>query len=65
MRRSMKIVGMLLAGGMMFQFGGCLGGVLNSVVRSLPGALAAEYLLDNDGVFDLFEDGAAAAAPAA
>ena len=51
----------LLSGGIMFQLGGCLGGWFNAAIAGLPGTIVAEFLLDNDGIFDLFEDGATAA----
>jgi hypothetical protein len=51
----------LLSGGLMFQLG-CLGGWFNAAIAGLPGTIIAEWLLDNDSVFDLFEDGNVAAA---
>jgi uncharacterized membrane protein YeaQ/YmgE (transglycosylase-associated protein family) len=48
----------LLAGGTMFQ--GCLGGWFNWMIQGIPGTVVAEWLLDNDGVFDLFPDGGTA-----
>ena len=42
-------------------FAGCLGSYFGWVVQGLPGSVISEWLLDNDGVFDLFEDGGAAA----
>lgn len=44
-------------------FGGCLGGWFNAALAGIPGTLLTEFLLDNDGIFDLFEDGGTAAAP--
>ncbi len=64
MRKSMKLkIAALVAGTVCLPFigGGCLGKLFQAAVANT----AVEYLLDNDGVFDLFEDGAAAAAPAA
>lgn len=49
---------MMLSGSTLF--GGCLGGWFNAALQGIPGTLLAEWLVDNDGVFDLFEDGAAA-----
>jgi len=46
---------MLLSGSTLF--GGCLGGWFNAAIKGLPGTLAAEWLLDNGNVFDLFPDG--------
>jgi len=39
-------------------FGGCLGGWFQAALTGIPGTVVAEWLLDNDSVFDLFEDGA-------
>ena len=44
-------------------FGGCLGSWWNAAIQGLPGTIIAEWLTDNDGIFDLFEDGGTAAAP--
>jgi len=57
MRKSKKVTLFVLATGMMFQFG-CLGQYLNFAVQGLPGTILAEFLTDNDSIFDLFEDGA-------
>lgn len=43
--------------GTLFQFGGCWGGLTRSLIGAVPVNLALEFLTDNDGVFDLFEDG--------
>jgi len=48
----------VLAGGTMF--GGCLGDWWGWVIQGVGGSVVAEFLTDNDGFFDLFEDGAAA-----
>lgn len=50
----------ILAAGTLFQFGGCFSGWLNSLIPGLAGSLLAEFLTDNDAIFDLFEDGATA-----
>ncbi len=39
-------------------FAGCLGEYFGWIAQGLPGTVIAEWLLDNDSVFDLFEDGA-------
>ena len=52
---------MLLSGSTLF--GGCLGGWFNAAIKGLPGTILAEWLTDNDSIFDLFEDGGTAAAP--
>lgn len=59
MRKSKKAMLFVLASGMVFQFG-CLGQYFSFVAQGLPGTIVAEWLLDNDSVFDLFEDGATA-----
>ena len=50
----------LVAGTVCLPFigGGCLGRLFSSALTNT----AVEYLLDNDAVFDLFEDGNVAAA---
>ena len=49
----------LLSGATLFQ--GCLGDWFNAALQGLPGTLFAEWLLDNDAIFDLFEGGNVAA----
>ncbi len=49
----------VLAGGALF--GGCLGLNLNNLLSAAVTSTAIEFVLDNDGVFDLFEGGATAA----
>ena len=49
--------------GCVFQFGGCLGtgkGFVRNVLFGTVGYSTLELLLDNDAIFDLFEDGSAA-----
>lgn len=61
MRKSMKLkMFALVAGTVCLPFigGGCLGRLFQAAITNT----AVEYLLDNDGVFDLFEDGNVAAA---
>ncbi len=43
-------------------FGGCLGLDWQQLLWTTAIYAADEFVLDNDGVFDLFEDGAEAAA---
>ncbi|GJM26527.1 MAG: hypothetical protein DHS20C16_29420 [Phycisphaerae bacterium] len=43
-------------------FGG-LGRYLGQFLAAIPAAAVSEFLLDNDGIFDLFEDGSTAANP--
>ena len=59
-KMKMSAVVALLSGATLFQ--GCLGQYFSWIAQGLPGTLIAEWLLDNDSVFDLFEDGAEAAA---
>jgi hypothetical protein len=49
----------LLATGTLFQLG-CLTSWLYNVALNFPGVVLYEWLLDNDAVYDLFEDGATA-----
>jgi hypothetical protein len=44
-----------LLGGTMLQFGGCFN--LRWLLQSVVPAAAVEFVIDNDAVFDLFEDG--------
>jgi len=60
-RKSKAALLVVLASGTLFQLG-CLGQYFNLVVKNLPGALLVEFLTDNDGIFDIFEDGEGAAA---
>jgi hypothetical protein len=44
--------------GMVFQFGGCLSSdLMTRVFWTTAGYSGLEFILDNDAVFDLFEDG--------
>lgn len=63
--KALKCVASVAVLGTCFQFGGCGwgGGLWNTFLGALPAAVAAEFLLDNDAVFDLFEDGATATNP--
>jgi len=60
-KNSKKAALVLLASGCLFQLG-CLGQYFSFAVQGLPGTILAEFLLDNDSIFDLFEDGGEAAA---
>ena len=56
-KRSVKATAMMiLASGCLFQFG-CLGSVFTAAWRGLPGSILGEFIIDNDTIFDLFEDG--------
>jgi len=58
-KKTLKAAAAATLAGMLFQFGGCLGGGGQWGRFLWDGALYAgwEFLLDNDGLFDLFEDG--------
>ena len=38
-------------------FVGCLGSYFSYALKNLPGAAIAQFLIDNNAVFDLFPDG--------
>lgn len=62
MRKNMLKVGVItLLAGTVFQFG-CLGGIARNFIQAAPIYGLMSFVLDNDGVFDLFEDGNVAAA---
>jgi hypothetical protein len=68
--KAMKCAAMVAVLGTCFHSAGCsfgnLGGVgrwVGSFVGGLVPYIAGEFLTDNDGIFDLFEDGATAANP--
>ena len=54
--RKMKVTAMLalLSGSTLFA--GCLGDYLSWAAQGLPGSILSEWLLDNNGIFDLFPD---------
>jgi hypothetical protein len=55
--RTAKVVALVAMGGLVMQFGGCLGGnVLRTVVTDAALSATYEFLWDNDSVFDLFPD---------
>lgn len=60
MKNAKKLTLVALASGMMFQFG-CLGLNWGQLLWTTAVGTAIEFVLDNDGVVDLFEDGNAAA----
>ena len=68
--KGLKVAAMVAVLGTCFHSAGCGIGNLGGVFRGLGGLvggfvpyLAGEFLTDNDGIFDLFEDGATAANP--
>ena len=59
-KKSLKVAAMAALAGTVFQFGfgGCLGnGFLGFLLREAALEAGLEFVLDNDAVFDLFEDG--------
>lgn len=68
--KAMKCAAMVAVLGTCFHSAGCGFGNLGGLGRWVGGLfgsvvpyVAAEFLTDNDGIFDLFEDGATAANP--
>ena len=60
-KKSIKGVALASVLGMVFQFGGCLNSnLLTRVFWTTAGYTGLEFILDNDTVVDLFEDGHAA-----
>lgn len=56
-----KMTAIAALAGTMFQFGGCgINGIFNALLRTAPVYVGLEFLTDNDGVFDLFQDSAPA-----
>ena len=60
-RRLTKGITVFLVGTSLLGLGSCLNLNLDQVLRFGAFYGAAEFLLDNDAVFDLFEDGAVGA----
>ena len=62
MRKNMLKVGVItLLAGTVFQFG-CLNTLFSTFIQAAPVYGLMEFVLDNDAIFDLFEDGNVAAA---
>ncbi len=67
--KGLKAAAMVAVLGTCFHSVGCnfggltrgLTGFLGQFLVAIPAAAVSEFVLDNDGVFDLFEDGATAA----
>lgn len=55
--KTVKSFVMVALTGTLLQFGGCLGTWFNAAWQGIPGTILVEFLLDNDSVLDLFEDG--------
>lgn len=58
MSKAMKACALALVAGTLLQFGGCIGRYIPTILTSA----ALEFIWDNDGILDLFEDGNVAAA---
>ncbi len=58
-RKTSKFVALALAAGTLFQFGFCN---IRQLAYNFATAALIEFVTDNDGIFDLFEDGGEAAA---
>ncbi len=61
LKNAKKLALIGLASGVMFQWG-CLGVSWRQVLWTTALNQVGEFLLDNDGIFDLFEDGNVVAA---
>ena len=55
-KKTMKAAAVVALLGTVLQFGGCIGQIFNTFWQGLPGYVVTEFVLDNDGVFDLFAD---------
>lgn len=60
MRKNVKKIAVVVVAGTMLQFGGCFGfggdGFFGRVVSATVAGVVSDFLTDNDGVFDLFQD---------
>ncbi|MHC4091455.1 MAG: hypothetical protein ACYSVY_14490 [Planctomycetota bacterium] len=55
-KKMLKYGALVATGGMILQFGGCLGGNWQNLAWSAVTYAGLEFVTDNDGVFDLFQD---------
>jgi hypothetical protein len=55
-KKTVKATAAIALLGTVLQFGGCIGQVFQQALAGIPVYLVSEFLLDNDGVFDLFAD---------
>ena len=55
MRKFWKVFRYVALGGVVLQFGGCP--VFSNLLNNGASWAALEFLLDNNGIFDLFPDG--------
>ena len=68
--KALKCATMVAVLGTCFHSGGCsignlgaLGGFFGQFLTAIPAAAVSEFLIDNDAIFDLFEDGSTPANP--
>lgn len=52
--KTMKMMSIVL-GSTLF-LGGCIGGLLETMVTAVPASILTELVMDNDAIFDLFAD---------
>ena len=62
-KKTMKAAALAAMLGTVLQFGGCGSNFWRTAFVTALGYTGLEFVLDNDGVFDLFEGGATAANP--
>lgn len=55
-KKTVKAAAAIALFGTVLQFGGCIGQWFGLVAANFPGYILSEFVLDNDGVFDLFAD---------
>lgn len=53
-KNKMKVAALMVLCGSVFQ--GCFGGWLGQVVTYVTSGVVSDFLTDNDGIFDLFQD---------
>ena len=56
-KKTMKAAAMAAILGTVLQFGGCFGNIWKNLLTSAVSYGILEFVVDNDGVFDLFEGG--------
>jgi hypothetical protein len=61
-KNTLKVAVVGVLAGTVFQFGCSFGTLWNAFIQAAPIYGLMEFVLDNDGIFDLFEDGNVAAA---
>jgi len=52
--KTMKVMSIVLGSALFL--GGCIGGLLQTLVTAVPASILTEFAMDNDGIFDLFAD---------